>query len=249
MSRPEIDVNEWKFADFFNPLPFAAMPELPPAFIIDGRIALESSTIENHPFFEFAAVNKAALVCWVSQEVVITNLFAQVLFNLLSKIENVHLRSIVTPVAAGEHSSLRSGVAYGSHPHLLSKLALDVGLTPTEVKPLNFTVEFAHALSSSTDDLAFSLGFLGIGNESLLVPEYTAVEAAFEKHFSREVYRPFLRANIEEDKAHSGLMELAAINLVNSDSSAEKYAEGARAGVDSRLKYYGHLLDYVTEVI
>jgi hypothetical protein len=240
-----MSLSGWSFDKHFRSAQQNAADAAQFPAIIEARLLLSRCEIGEHKFFSYAANHREALMWWTSQEAVITNHFSQVLFRLLSTIENVHVRSILAPVVVGEHSALREGIAYGSHPHLLSKLVVDIGIDPNSVVPLPMTVAFANALEGCVKEIPYALGFLGVGNEAMLVPEYTAIEAAFSRHYPRDVYRPFLRANIEEDINHKNLMEIAAANCINNPHESELYINGARDGINARIKYYNDLYDYV----
>lgn len=244
MIVPFISVEDWSFDEFFDRLVKADDDlQLYPC-IAAGRDLISQAHLDLHPFFQFATENEFALKVWTMQECVITNHFSQVLFYLLSEIRNVHLRAILTPVVMGEHSPVRNGIAYGSHPHLLSKLCKDLGIDTKAIKPAPFTLEFANLLTECTTSLLYAFGVLGVGNEALLIPEYTAVERAFSRHFEPKIYKAFLRANIEEDKSHSNLFEIATICLLNSENDQQVYIKGAYDGVFGRVKYYDSLLDH-----
>jgi Iron-containing redox enzyme len=235
----------WAFADYFEPPQFSDTPELDPT-IQTARAYLKAAAIDQHPFFRVALGNHDAIALWAAQESVITNQFSQTLFSMMALIKNVHLRSVLLPVVAGEHSALKEGRAVGSHPHLLSKLVIDIGLDPESICPISATIRFAEALNTSLSSLPRALGCLGIGNEAMLIPEYTAVEALFSLLYPRELYRPFLHANIEEDHAHSALMDIAAVAAFRSDEDRKEFLLGAREGVDSRVQYYDDLVTLIS---
>lgn len=231
----------WTFADYFEPPNFVDQPELD-LTIKTARAYLASAAIDRHPFFQKALGNIDALALWAAQESVITNHFSQTLFAMMALIKNVHLRSVLLPVVAGEHSALKKGRAVGSHPHLLAKLVVDIGISPDAVRPSPPTIRFGEVLTDSLQSLPRALGCLGIGNEAMLIPEYTAVEKLFSELYPRELYRPFLRANIEEDHTHSTLMDLAAVAIFRSQAERDDFLTGARAGVDARVRYYDELI-------
>lgn len=237
----EFDKDTWAFEDYFS------APDIEKIlqnkhFVEQARVALADAKIGNHKFFAEAALEPELLKVWAAQESVITNHFSQVLLKFLSAIKNVHVRSLLMPVVAGEHSKLRNGIAFGSHPHLLSQLVEDLCINANQINPLECTVRFADHLSNSIVDWFYGLGFLGIGNEAMLVPEYEAVEIAFSRHFEREIFRPFLRANIEEDKSHSSIMDDAAAMTIQSDEDGTRYLAGALDGITARTRYYDELL-------
>ena len=190
----------WRFDDYYTPIDPAAGPT---SIIGSARLIVKDSSIANHPFFGFTRTHRAALVEWAKQECVVTNHFSFALLSLLAKIKNVHLRSLLIPIVVGEHSPVRDGYAYHSHPHLLSKLVIDLGVSTNEISPLPFTEHFIDILFCANESVAYSIGVLGVGNEALLVPEYGAVEEAFSPHFHSAIYRPFLRANVEEESGYT----------------------------------------------
>lgn len=241
---PYVEAETWSFNDFFDQLPIVEDHIKSHPAIVAGRNILSQAQIGNHAFFAFACKNRRALEIWAMQESVITNHFSQILFYLLSQVRNVHLRAVLMPVAAGEHSPVRNGIAYNAHPHLLSKLCKDLNIDVSTIVPLPFTLAFAQLLTDCTKSLLYAFGVLGIGNEALLVPEYTAVERAFSCHYPSEVYRRFLRANIEEDKSHANLFEIAATCIMKSEADQQSYIQGARDGVSTRISYYDFLLEY-----
>jgi hypothetical protein len=231
----------WSFSEHFGDVQLVSEPGRDPT-IQAARGYLASAAIANHLFFRKAFGKQNALALWAAQESVITNHFSQTLFAMMSLIKNVHLRSALLPVVTGEHSELRGGRAVGSHPHLLAKLVADLGVAPEAVEPIEPTIRFADVLTDSLCSLPRALGCLGIGNEAMLVPEYTAVEKLFAELYPRELYRPFLRANIEEDRHHSNLMEIAAVSIFRCEYDRAEFLEGARIGINGRLRYYDGLI-------
>src|SRR5207245_1650604 len=63
-----------------------------PSVVAALRYATECR-IQAHEFFQFAGRSPAALVMWVSQELVVTGRFSQAALRLASSLENVHLRA------------------------------------------------------------------------------------------------------------------------------------------------------------
>jgi hypothetical protein len=236
-----LSLTDWRFSEYFDAPELASLPEHDRT-IQAARSYLASANIADHPFFIKAAGNKDALALWTSQESVITNHFSQTLFAMMALIKNVHIRSFLLPVVAGEHSALKGGLATGAHPHLLAKLVEDTGMCPADVRPVSATIQFGGVLTASLSSLPRALGCLGIGNEAMLIPEYTAVEKLFAGLHPRAIFRPFLRANIEEDKTHSALMEIAAISTFNSELERNEFLAGAYEGVDARVRYYDRLI-------
>jgi hypothetical protein len=243
-SMQALSAEGWTFADYFEPPDFSTHSELDPT-IQAAKSYLESVGIDRHPFFRNVVGNRQALELWATQESVITNHFSQTLFAVMAMIKNVHLRSVLLPVVAGEHSAIKGGRAFGSHPHLLAKLVIGMGVARDTIYPLAPTIRFGEALTSSLRSLPRALGCLGIGNEAMLIPEYTAVEKLFSTLYPRELYRPFLLANIEEDRTHSALIETAAVSIFNSKEDRHEFLTGARAGIDARVRYYDELLALV----
>lgn len=237
----EMDNHDWVYSDYFTP-PNIDQIEINSDYVNQARQALDDAKIGDHEFFDLAAKRPDLLLVWTAQESVITNHFSQVLLQFLAGVKNVHVRSRLMPVVAGEHSKLKDGVAFGSHPHLLSRLVTDLGIDSEQIKPLKCTVRFADLLSRAIEEWYYGLGFLGIGNEAMLVPEYEAVETAFSEHYDRDIFRPFLRANIEEDKSHSSIMDDAAALTIRSNEDGERYLQGAIDGVKARSRYYDDLV-------
>jgi hypothetical protein len=237
--RCEIDLtSDWKFAESFAPLRQARNNEA----ITKASSYLADAQIKEHRFFQFAATHRSAMLLWTSQEVVTSNAFSQVLFALYATLKNVNLRSFLLPVVVGEHSKLKDGIAFNSHPYLLSKLCIDIGLEPEKIKPLDCTRAFIQALAQACTNNLYGLGLIGIGNEKMLIEEYSAVEVAFSTHFPAHIYKPFLRANIEEDSQHSALIEQAAAALISGGQPVNDFLRGARDGIAARLTYYDRLL-------
>jgi hypothetical protein len=231
--------DDWKFEDYFGKLSVTATSDFCSADILK---ILADNSIEKHQFFDLAKSKKCFLTEWVKQECIVTNHFSLALLCFLASIKNVHLRSLLMPVVTGEHSKLRDGVAFGSHPYLLAKLAADLSIDSMAVKPEQFTIDFIETLFSETKSTAYRLGLLGIGNEALLIPEYTAVRDVFALHYDRKLFRPFLTANIEEDSQHASLMETAARFVCKSQSDWEEFILGGRDGVNARIQYYDALV-------
>jgi hypothetical protein len=116
---------------------------------------------------------------------------------------------------------------------------------PTEsVKPFPETERFlAHLYAECCSETIRGVGAIGIGNEALLVPEYTAVRAAFETSWPEADHRPFLNANIEEDTEHALLMAEIAAVLIADGADPQAYLSAAKEAVASRISYYDRLLE------
>jgi hypothetical protein len=232
---------QWQYDDFFG-LP----TERPESAAID-RVEhyVVSRKLEEHPFFDLAAEDLIALHLWLSQELVMTNAFAQAVLYATSRIRNVHIRSCLSAVAYGEHGRVRRGRAMKSHPTLLDELRRTAQLDPSAVAPLSPTVELVGFLCSSLDDPLTALAVIGIGNERLIFPEYEAIWKCFESLLPKSSFAPFLKANLSEDAAHTDLCREAASQLIASEEDARKYEDAAIASVDARYRYFDGLLDHL----
>jgi pyrroloquinoline quinone (PQQ) biosynthesis protein C len=236
-----LELSKWIFGEYFDP---STKTTLHPVIELANRYQTEAH-VECHPFFQLARRNRNALRIWAAQEAVVTNTFSQLLLFVSSQIRNVHLRAEFMEVISGEHHSLKGSTAVNSHPWLLRRLCLSIGLKVEEIMPLPCTTKFLKVLSDSTDNLLTALGALAVGNERMLVPEYTAVKACFAAAWPESAYYGFLDANICEDVAHAQIAESVASSLIRSDEDAECFYRGAAAGVDARIAYYDELQEYV----
>lgn len=223
---------------FFEPIEVSTKA----AFVAEAEAIERAAQIENHGFFPFAKRTPQALVLWASQELIVTNPFSQILARVFAQIDNVHVRSLLLPVLIGEHSGVRQGVAANSHPWLIWKLCRSLGLDKADIRTSKAVAAFIAALEEASDDLMYALGALGIGNELMLLAEYRAVESCFDACFPNAEYRDFLHANIAEDEGHTNLIGLGATALEKQGLSAERFLNGARAGVAARVQYYDALL-------
>lgn len=217
------------------------------AFVDEAEAIERHAKIEGHPFFAVAKQQRGALLLWASQEAIVTNPFSQILFQVLANIKNVHVRSILLPVAVGEHSALSKGIAERSHPWLIWRLCRSLGLTEAQIKPTPAVIEFIRVLASVTDEPMRALGALGIGNEQMLLAEYRAVESCFDVMFPEADYKAFLHANIGEDEVHTKLIGTAATALAMLGFDPQHFIAGAELGVDARVKYYDSLLDEIPQ--
>jgi hypothetical protein len=226
--------DEWFLAPDVNP----AHPVLDAA-----RSYVEHAGIEKHEFFRLAARSPEALKAWASQELVVTGPFAQYLLLIAASIPNVHLRSIVVRVLRDEHGGLtKQLLASRSHPWLLHRLAISIGVDPASVRPFEETCWFLDELKRECGRSTIrGLAAIGMGSEALLVPEYSAVRAAFAKAMPEASFAPFLDANLRADTDHTRLLEVVSGNLIATDSDANDYLEAARKSVDDRLVYYDRL--------
>jgi hypothetical protein len=229
-------------SEYFGPVNLTANRD----FVIEAEVIERGARIEDHPFFVVAGKSREALVVWASQEAVVTNPFSQVLFEVMAAIKNVHVRSILLPVVAGEHSNLRNGIAERSHPWLIWQLCRSLGVNEKEIKPTRAVIEFIDVLESTVNDPMLALGALGIGNELMLLAEYRAIERCFESACPEADYRDFLHANIGEDETHTKLIGTAAAALADLGFNARQFVVGAQIGVAARVKYYDSLLSEIS---
>lgn len=234
---------DWRYSDWFEPLSRA--PEHPALQQAEDYVVRKR--IESHPFFVYAKDSRSALAAWVSQEVVVTGIFAQLLLKVAAEIKNVHIRAIMMEVISGEHgSNTPAGVASRSHPWLLHKLRVSMELQENEITPFAETEEFLQIMYEECSRPLSGIAALGIGNERLLVPEYTAVKQTFEHCWPEAAYKGFLNANIQEDINHSKLMREIAGELISKGGLADEYLNGASRSVDARYTFYDKLLARVS---
>ncbi len=236
-------IDYFQAREYFCPI---NIPEIP-LLILEAEKLDQILMIPKHPFFSAAKINPKALEFWVTQEAVVTNPFSQILFKVIARIDNVHIRSTLMPVVVGEHSIVRQGVATGSHPWLIWKLCNSIGLDYEDIVPSNAVKNFLETLESTIDNPMKALGALGIGNERILILEYRAIEECFDNLFPDADYKGFLHANILEDESHSVLIAQAAtaLTLISSKYKEQDFLEGARIGVNARIDYYDKLFENI----
>ncbi|MEQ1881122.1 MAG: FAD-dependent oxidoreductase [Burkholderiales bacterium] len=238
VKRPDL----WAFQTYFQPLrdgPFANA-------VHQANIIADNCGIESHEFFKIAQNEPDLLRFWASQEAVTTNAFSQLLLFCCATIENVHARSQFLPVVTGEHSlKLHGGIAENSHPWLLKRLCRSIGVDEISISPADCTVKFLGHLRDATRNTFRALGALGVGNERMLIPEYSAVMNSFETCFpeSKDDFRPFLFSNIHEDRTHSEVLQDLAGKIVARQDDYDSYIAGATEGVAARMTYYDRLVD------
>ena len=233
-----IDFRSLNMSEYFEQL-----KENPDRSFVDIAAKIErDARIEDHLFFSVAKNRRDAMVLWASQEVIVTNPFSQILFQLIGNVRNVHIRSILIPIVGGEHSKVKQGTATKSHPWLIWKLCRSMGIQSADIKPTKAIVDFIEVLATSVENPMYGLGVLGIGNELMLLAEYKAVESCFDLAFPEAEYKDFLHANIGEDEVHSRLIGDAAAALVGLGFKSQDFVEGAKAGVQARVAYYDSLL-------
>jgi hypothetical protein len=227
-----------------NFLPFEETDQLHPAVRL-AEEKMADAHIEDHDFFNLATGNRQLISIWVAQELFVTNPFAILLLGLARRLENVHLRSLVVAVAAGEHSLPKSGVAVGSHPWLLFTLAKSMNIDLDTKVELRGTRAFLATLESSCERSTIAaVGALGVGNEALLVPEYGRMLEVFKASWPEVGAEKFLNANINEDRHHARLMGQLATAILREGASERDYLAAADAAVAARVDYYDGLLAY-----
>jgi hypothetical protein len=235
---PALSLDSWRYAELFEPLTGSSTHS-----VVDRVEAyVESVELQHHPFFAQAAVSKSALTLWVSQELVMTNAFSQLVMYAASRITNVHARAVLAEVAYGEHGRAKRGLAKASHPWLLNQLRDSIGLSTTAVKPEKPTRDFIQRLASGLHSPLASIAFIGVGNERLIVPEYEALRSCFQELWPTANFEPFLQANLTEDITHSRLCYELASMLIRTDEHAIQFEAASRASVDSRVQYFDDLL-------
>jgi hypothetical protein len=216
-----------------------------PSEISEAAAVQRRAKIFKHPFFEVARHSRAAIRTWAAQEAVVTGTFSQLLMIVASQLRNVHQRALLLEVAVGEHGPGSDDGAERSHPWLLHLLCESLSLRPADVVPLPPTLKFLQVLADSTVDSLRALGAFGVGNELMLIPEYTAVKMCFEQCYPEAAYRDFLMANIEEDTEHVRIVERLAVSLMATGADPAEYVIGAELGVNARVTYYDELVEYL----
>jgi hypothetical protein len=234
--------DHWDYARYFEPVTATLKHEA----IGQANAYQQAAAIERHEFFAAGRASRSALRIWASQEAVVTGPFSQLLLLVAARIGNVHLRAGLVEVIRGEHNNIRGGTARHSHPWLLHQLCLSLGLNPLDVVPIPATLQFLRQLYGSTTSLLRALGAFGVGNERMLIPEYSAIRDCFEVCYPEAAYQGFLDANITEDTEHSAIMENVANALIALGANSEDYVQGAIQGVDARIAYYDELLGFVS---
>jgi len=219
-------------------------PTAPAATVRRANNLVDDANIETHEFFRRARQDKRLLRLWAGQEAVVTGPFSQLLLVVAAGIKNVHLRAAIMQVIDGEHGPLKSGVAVKAHPWLLHKLCTSMSLTAIELTAIPPTVQFLSSMADATGDIMSALGLFGVGNERMLIPEYSAVEECFASSYPEADASHFLQANIMEDADHTRIIEEIAQVLITQGYNEERYLDGARKGVAARITYYDELLKW-----
>jgi hypothetical protein len=233
----------WTYEEWFEPV----VPVAPSDAVLQCEAYVDEVRIGEHPFFAIGAESPEALRVWVTQELVVTGQIARLMLAIASRITNVHLRARMTYVAWGEHHAVRtSGVANRSHPWLLHQLGRSMGIGPREVRPMDETLAFLDVIEQDCETVLGGVASLGVGNEHLIIPEYTAVGACFERSCPDIDASIFLNANIEEDLRHSQLLRDLGAALIEAGADPDLYLLAGRRSVDARLEYYDRLVDRVS---
>jgi hypothetical protein len=234
----------WDYDEYFQPV---GTPTRHPV-IFEADKYVENLHVERHPFFSVAMRSTEALELWVTQELVVTNPFSQLVLRAASLFNNVHLRAAVTEVAVGEHGRVKNGNAERSHPWLLHLLRESLSIPPAQVYPYEETEEFIEGLSNDCRSPIEAVAAIGVGNERLIIPEYEAIKRCFAECRPSADYRAFLDANIKEDVTHFNLMYDVAARLLTMGAEPNLYRDAAIRAVDRRYHYYDRLYKRVSNL-
>jgi hypothetical protein len=235
-----LGLDDWDYAAYFDPAADASS-----CTPIDDEVEryIEEVELEKHPFFDRAISNRSTLALWVSQELVMTNAFSQIVLSAAAQCRNVHARAVLTEIAWGEHGRMRNLVANRAHPWLLEQLRESVQLPREQIRPLDPTIAFIERLSAQVGNTLDAVAFIGVGNERLIVPEYTAVERCFEALWPESDFKPFLQANLDEDIWHSQLSYILANMLISNNAERQSFLAATQDAIGSRVRYFDELLD------
>lgn len=206
-----------------------------------------TARIGEHPFFDLCRINERALRLWVSQEFWISSLFSQALALWLSSIHNAHVRAMASDVYTGEHHEVSAGgVANRAHPVLAAKMCRDLGIDLRKTRPLVMACDFNESLAMAACRTMYGGGFLGIGNELMLLDEYGSIMDAMKGSAPNiaAIPRDFLEENIHDDKFHHVELQQAASLLAHFGYRIQEFVDGATDGVAARVRYYDDLLSY-----
>src|SRR5215469_9780630 len=228
----------WTYRDYLEVPDFDfEIPE-----IREAESYLTEVAIDRHQFFECAAKQPEYLQLWAEQELIVSSLFSQSLAEWIGRLDNCYVRRVVLSVLVGEHGEGSLG-ATGAHPVLAESMCVSLGTKLDRIVASPATVEFVAEMKTATRHVMFGAGFLGIGNERMLIPEYSAAMRCFEIILPKASYKPFLLANIHEDSLHSELIERATRGLVSLGYDPKGFLDGAWTGVNSRVRYFDKLLE------
>ena len=201
-----LGIDGWEYDTFFEPLPSAAIENL----MTGVHALMREADLPSHPFFSLAESSKALLELWVSQELVMTNAFSQLVLLAAARTRNVHARAVLTEVASGEHVLAKDGTAFDSHPWLLERLRASLSIPKNSVTPLLPVVEFIERLESSLSDPMAALAYIGIGNEMMIVPEYRAIKRCFRTVAPSSDYNPFPESQYGSGRRSCSLVHFAS---------------------------------------
>ena len=231
-------LDEWEYGTWFMPPPTTELHSA----VDDVERYIQSRQLEDHPFFKAAYESEKALRLWVCQELIITNAFSQIVLFSAATLVNVHLRSMLTDVAFGEHGIVRNRIAQRAHPWLLNQLRESMDIAMDEVRPAPATLALIKRLAESTNHPLKAVAWIGVGNERLIIPEYSAIKLCFEHCLPKVNYREFLDANLNEDMGHSRLCYEVASALISLGADPDHFRQEAMASIDSRIQYFDELL-------
>lgn len=232
-------IEPYRYDDWFRPVSIGERPDA----VKEALAYADGCGISSHEFFQIATSSPAALRLWVSQELVVTGPFSQELLRLASHLPNVHTRAMLMVVINGEHGRVTRGCARRSHPWLLDQLRASMQMQQNAIWPCEETQEFLERLHADIETPLTGLAAAGVGNERLILSEYTAIKASFSNGWKSADYEPFLNANIGEDLMHSEILSDVAASLIANDEDAELYYDAAVRSVRSRITYYDHLAE------
>ena len=100
---PWLGLDNWNYSAFFDRIPKRSAERLTGE--LDFLVA--EACLDQHPFFGAAERSLDVLSLWVSQELVMTNAFSQLVLSAASRIQNVHTRAVLAEIAYGEHGKSR----------------------------------------------------------------------------------------------------------------------------------------------
>src|SRR6266446_6156569 len=180
--------------------------------VLSAARFVRDADIGNHDFFRHANENKIAMRCWVAQELTITNAFSQRLCETAGLFANVYIRQHLLELVMDEHEFQDdAGIVHPAHPVLLQRVAGIVDLQMNAVRRLEPTKRYLRILENLCSHGPLqALGAIGVGNELLLVSEYTAARESYISSFSRKDGADFFDANISADTHHYEVCAAAA---------------------------------------
>jgi hypothetical protein len=231
-------LDSWHYHEFFHRCPDTPLHPV----IEEIEQYVIARRLDAHPFFATAMTSRSALELWVGQELVMTNAFSQIVLGAAARIQNVHLRAMLTQVAFGEHGLARNRFAPHSHPWLLDRLRDSIDLAEASVAPTPAAVDFLSKLAAASERPVTAIAAIGTGNERLIIPEYAAIKRCFSAVWPDALHEPFLNANINEDTLHSKLCYEIATAMIAMGADALEYRDAAIQSVENRIHYFDQLL-------